>query len=1057
MVKKLKRSRAECTFLCPGGCKKYMQRVDVVQKHLREEHDILPGDSLYPNEGTVRDGSFMSRNHGQLTFVEPAQTEPSNSGPAKAEPTLPVVVAILPSVPRHSPIRFESETDEEVSFESPAVDKFISEPLDTSSGGPAPNIAAAAPESVSGGSPSDASSGGPAPNVKGAAPEGASEGGLEATATGEPAANVATATPVSGASDSSPPRASDEVLPTSSGALTSAYREFFHERFARDRAEAESRADPAISPTATKDTSKGGAGRSIFDPLFDRTKTVKPAAAAVGAKRRATASITDNTSSSVALSRAKRSRAASAPPKVGEPLTPEEEVDEMLAESGSEYEGKTSASDDDESSDTVYVTDEEGSKEPVEPAGSKDPVGTKEPVATTSKVKKSRRKSKGSGVKKVQNVSGKLNCPFADCEYVSIWMQAMKTHLMGKKHGLDKSDPRCSAKAFRMKRVERCKFCGSEERNRTRHEKNSCLENPNSLASARAKENKRKKSAKYRSKSSSVTLDAPAGPLAGRAKTSADKDGFSKGAPEFRERFKKFLYKETNSLSTLTAKTSKAYYRKSKEILKFWESNDEDFYMDHVIAFDNEQHPFLPSPELYLETVETWPVKHAVLNAYAKMVVFVLEILRKDFLNKIDHLTQYQPAETHLNSMAEVSRALFKVVNKNMCDYKIDKDREKVRTKALKISTERMTALLRAFHQSVYVKELKRLIVEQGLDTAVERRAIEPQHLGNFLMALLLVGTGGHRGEAIRKISISEYQDAPLAKGVKVIHVFDHKTPKSGAVLIPLSEQYVPELMEEYLANCRVEFQPHTVPKGEKVPRNHGEQPFFTNQNGSMVNDMRAVVKFIRVTLSLKIHYDQVPEDFSASAIRTWVANVMKDDTNAWKRMNHSAATHDRHYVSEDVDKGYEWSMKVLDILAGSGPVQNAGLSIDLTDPADEPEEGVDASVAGPSARVRKTLDPAATAEKSVKLMVPTGAEFSTHFQKLTPADRDIVVKALSDGKTMPSVSKVTVNAALAFNGGVNDFVAVYDRLLKDKNNDHAKARGTLQSSLKRYKWPKAD
>jgi hypothetical protein len=190
-------------------------------------------------------------------------------------------------------------------------------------------------------------------------------------------------------------------------------------------------------------------------------------------------------------------------------------------------------------------------------------------------------------------------------------------------------------------------------------------------------------------------------------------------------------------------------------------------------------------------------------------------------------------------------------------------------------------------------------------------------------MSLLLIRTGGHRGEAIRKIRMVEYENAPLTNGVKVVHHFDHKTAKSGAVMIPLTEQYVVALIDEYIANARVDFCPATVARGDKISRTFGEEPLFTNQNGSMVNDMRGVVAFIRQILALKIKFHDVPDDFSASAVRTWVANVFGDDPDAFERMNHSSATHDRHYVAAHLEKGYTWSLKVLKVLGGSEPIQH--------------------------------------------------------------------------------------------------------------------------------------
>ena len=722
-----------------------------------------------------------------------------------------------------------------------------------------------------------------------------------------------------------------------------------------------------------------------------------------------------------------------------ESLSPARVLDEMLRESESEYEASGSESEaDSEASIAASLIK-----------------STKAQRATHVGVQsKGRRKCKGSGLKKAANVSGKLNCPFPDCDFSTIWMGSMRSHLINK-HELSATDDKLKASNFKAKRVEICRFCGLEQRNRARHELNSCLSNPGSKQALLSKQ--RRKTKGRRALSSALSAFVAPCVNAGSSSTA-----FRKGAPIFLAKLKCFLNPETNMISTLSTRTAGTYFNKSIEIVSFWEESTPEFFMDQVIDFAGENQTFLPSPESYLESVSSWAVKHSAMNAYSKMIVCIKEILRKEFLNKIDHLTRYTPAESHLSSMTEVSRLLHKVINKKQGDDKVVMDRAKVRTGALKISTERMTNILRAYHQSVHVTQLKKLIAEQGIAVAVERRVIEGGQLGNFIMSLLLIGTGGHRGEAIRKIRMEEYENAPLTNGVKVVQVFDHKTAKSGAVMIPLTEQYVAALIDEYITNARVDFRPATVASGDKIPRTFGEEPLFTNQNGSMVNDMRGVVVFIRQTLSLKIKFHDVPDDFSASAVRTWVANVFRDEPDAFVRMNHSSATHDRHYVAAHLEKGYTWSLKVLNVLGGSEPIQHGGDMIDLVEPSEDQleanESDNDGAVAHSTSKVSKTkvapvVDPVSAAATAAALCRPELPPFSARLQKLTPQERDIVVRAMSDGIRNPSVSIKTINAALRFNGGVNDFVAVYNRLLSLKGSAK-KVQGTIQSSLKRYKWP---
>jgi hypothetical protein len=150
-----------------------------------------------------------------------------------------------------------------------------------------------------------------------------------------------------------------------------------------------------------------------------------------------------------------------------------------------------------------------------------------------------------------------------------------------------------------------------------------------------------------------------------------------KGAPIFLAKLKCFLNPETNLISTLSTRTAATYFNKSIEIVSFWEESTPEFFMDQVIDFAGENPTFLPSPESYLDSVSSWAVKHSAMNAYSKMIVCIKEILRKEFLSKIDHLTRYTPAESHLSSMAEVSRLLHKVINKKQGDDKVVTDHAK--------------------------------------------------------------------------------------------------------------------------------------------------------------------------------------------------------------------------------------------------------------------------------------------------------------------------------------------------------------------------------------------
>jgi hypothetical protein len=115
---------------------------------------------------------------------------------------------------------------------------------------------------------------------------------------------------------------------------------------------------------------------------------------------------------------------------------------------------------------------------------------------------------------------------------------------------------------------------------------------------------------------------------------------------------------------------------------------------------------------------------------------------------------------------------------------------------------------------------------------------------------------------------------------------------------------------------------------------------------------------------------------------------------------------------------------------------------IDLVEPSEDQleanESDNDGAVAHSTSKVRKTkvapvVDPVSAAATVAVLCRPELPPFSARLQKLTPQERDIVVRAMSDGIHYPSVSIKTINAALKFNGGVNEFVAVYNRLMSLK------------------------
>ncbi len=118
---------------------------------------------------------------------------------------------------------------------------------------------------------------------------------------------------------------------------------------------------------------------------------------------------------------------------------------------------------------------------------------TKAKSATHVEVQsKGRRKCKGSGLKKAANVSGKLNCPFPDCDFSTIWMGSMRSHLINK-HELSATDDKLKSSNFRAKRVQICRFCGLEQRNRTRHELHSCLSNLSSKQALLSKQRQKTK------------------------------------------------------------------------------------------------------------------------------------------------------------------------------------------------------------------------------------------------------------------------------------------------------------------------------------------------------------------------------------------------------------------------------------------------------------------------------------------------------------------------------------------------------------------------------------
>ena len=319
-------------------------------------------------------------------------------------------------------------------------------------------------------------------------------------------------------------------------------------------------------------------------------------------------------------------------------------------------------------------------------------------------------------------------------------------------------------------------------------------------------------------------------------------------------------------------------------------------------------------------------------------------------------------------------------------------------------------------------------------------------------MSLILIGCGGHRGDAIRKMQVREYLEAPEVNGNKVVFVQNHKTRKSsGAAVIPLIEGKLRELMDLYLNKIRYKFDRRQVKQGQDCPAEYGEEPFFINTVGGGYNDVRGVVKFIRDTLTESCSVTNLPSDFTSSAVRTWVAHISENYPNAAKLMNHTQATHDRHYLLQNAEAMVGFSSFVLATLTGKGAVSNAAKLIDLRaedgdDDGPRPEESVAGAELIPNVGPVAVERQASTCSNCSSVSNPSYRVSQVFSQE----ERHTVIHSLSNGVSMPErVTNQLIQDALSLDGGENEFALVWKRLLTIKTAEQAKQ--SVVSTMRAY------
>jgi hypothetical protein len=652
-------------------------------------------------------------------------------------------------------------------------------------------------------------------------------------------------------------------------------------------------------------------------------------------------------------------------------------------------------------------------------------------------------------------------------------MRTIQTHLSSK-HRLDKTSPFWSASYYKSKRLELCLACNKEQRNKWRHFNQYCLLNPFSKASVLA-------AAKLKASQPPATTrvlverevaqDPGAEPRAGPSRE-LEEVTYAKGGTAFLGRLKVFLSSENSTRTKLTKGTAEGYLREAKRIVEFWEKHEleGDFYMDMVSEFTLEPAVRLPSIENYMVQLDSYSKKHNALNAYPQMIKLLKFILTTQYVNKFKQFYDYQAAKDHLETMADDSKQFHAVVNKNKDEERHVKDGQKFRNNALKISTQKMTNLLHAYHQSHHVKMLKARIISD-YKGGLLHKVFEQHQVAYLLMSLILIGCGGHRGDAVRKMQVGEFLHAPLVGDKKVVHIQHHKTRKTtGPAVIPLIEDSLQELMEVYLKDIRLKFDPSTADP-ESRPETSLEEPFFVNTHRGMFNDMRGVVQFIRKVLTEKVKETNVPKDFTASAVRTWVANISADFPEAEKRMNHSKQTHDTHYMMAQAGKMVDFSQFVLNTLGQKQPVTNGNIMIEL-DQNDEQAGGGNDSDSALSARSLSSNGGAARGSSSPASRVsstrstrsgdppspgnnrsqPSQSEgLSSKGTVFTWEERLVLINTLSNGKEWSPVTVAGIKTALEADQGSNPFVPIWNVLVRAKGGDEDRARRTIISSLRSY------
>jgi hypothetical protein len=296
---------------------------------------------------------------------------------------------------------------------------------------------------------------------------------------------------------------------------------------------------------------------------------------------------------------------------------------------------------------------------------------------------------------------------------------------------------------------------------------------------------------------------------------------------------------------------------------------------------------------------------------------------------------------TELQSLNRLSPAAYQHISTNLHENakhaqeqgliiraKIKRNRMVVREdererKTFKANPNIVLDLVRWFLNCQYVQEMtNRLAANMRLELE-KQQGPGPVFIKNFLIAQLLMLTGGHRGDALRNMTLGEWQnmqaieveikdnDGKVCKGkCLVVSVKEHKTWRQGEAYLSIMEDsqmramlqgYADRVRPLVLRQRQLQEDPLGAASG-MAPRLHKNLlcRFFLLANGGQVERMEPVTKLIKEILVKYCGYtiEQLHRNFTASNIRVCLSNFASNHGEANVRelaglaFNHSLRVH---------------------------------------------------------------------------------------------------------------------------------------------------------------------